>query len=115
MPENKENIEGVAKNATPRFILWQVTLWDRFAKVSPLILFTVVCVLYINGFREWELLKDALLIMGGIVFVVWWFWVIYTIAVIAYVIDKSSKGLVDIIREIEEVRKDVVDLINSDK
>jgi hypothetical protein len=115
MPNNKENTKGVAENATPRFILWQVTLWDRFAKISPMILSIVVGILYINGFRQWELLKDSLLIMGVIVFAVWWFWVIYTIAVIAYVLDKSSKGLVDIIGEIKEVRKDVIDLVSRDK
>jgi hypothetical protein len=115
MPNNEENTQGVAYEATPKFIIWQVTLWDRFAKVSPLILLTVVSVLYFNGFRQWELLVDSMLIMGVIVFAVWWFWVIYTIAVIAYMLDKSSKGLVDIISEIKEVRKDVIDLVNRDK
>ena len=115
MPNKEENTPGVAHEATPKFIIWQVTLWDRFAKVSHLILSVIVGVLYFNGFRQWELLIDSLLIMGGIVFAVWWFWVIYTIAVIAYVLDKSSRGLVDIIEEIKYVRKDVIDLINSDK
>jgi hypothetical protein len=115
MLDNKENTEGVTVKATPKFILWQVYLWDTFAKLSPIILSIVVGILYVNGFRNWELLWDSLLIMGGIVFAVWWFWVIYTIAVIAYVLDKSSKGLVDIIEEIKEVRKDVVDLVDRDK
>jgi hypothetical protein len=115
MPNKEESTQGVANEANPNFIIWQVTLWDRFAKVSPLILLTVVCVLYINGFRQWELLIDSLLIMGGIIFSVWWFWVIYTIAVIAYVLEKSRKGLGDIISEIKEVRKDVIDLVGRDK
>jgi hypothetical protein len=115
MPNNEKNTQGVAHEATPKFIIWQVTLWDRFAKVSPLILLTVVNVLYINGFRQWELLIDSLLIMGGIIFSVWWFWVIYTIAVIAYVLEKSRTGLGDIMTEIKEVRKDVIDLVSRDK
>lgn len=115
MPNTNEKPPGVADKATPNYIIWQVTLWDRFAKVSPAILTIIVVVLYLNGFRQWELLIDSLLIMGGIIFAVWWFWAIYTIAVLAYVLEKSSKGLVDVIKEIKEVRKDVVDLVGRDK
>ena len=115
MLNNEENTQGVANKATPKFIIWQVSLWDGFAKISPLILSLVVSVLYTNGFRNWELFIDSLLVMGVVVFIVWWFWAIYTIAVLAYVLDKSSKVLVEVITEIKEVRKDVVDLVGRDK
>ena len=111
MPNNEENTKGVALEATPRFIIWQVTLWDRFAKVSPLILLIITGALYLYGFRNWELLIDSFLIMCGVVFSVWWFWVIYTIAVIAYVIEKSRRGLEDIMKDIHSVRTDIKDLI----
>jgi len=115
MPNNEENTSGVANKTTPNYIIWQVSLWDKFAKVSPAILTIIVVVLYLNGFRQWELLIDSIIVMGVIIFGVWWFWAIYTIAVLAYVLEKSSKGLVDVIKEIKEVRKDVVDLVGRDK
>ena len=115
MPNTNENPPGVADKATPNYIIWQVSLWDKFAKVSPAILTIIVIVLYLHGFRHWELFIDSIIGMGVIIFVVWWFWAIYTIAVLAYVLEKSSKGLVDVIKEIKEVRKDVVDLVGRDK
>jgi len=115
MPNTNEKPPGVADKATPNYIIWQVTLWDRFAKVSPAILTIIVVVLYLHGFRQWDLFIDSLFFMGVVVFIVWWFWAIYTIAVLAYVLDKSSKGLVEVITEIKEVRKDVVDLVGRDK
>ena len=39
--------------------------------------------------------------------VVWWFWIVYTIASIAYMIEKSSGRLQDVLVDIQELKEEV--------
>lgn len=106
----KKTKNGVFFKNTPKFILWQITIWDTFAKASPFLFLIVASFLYCIGFRDSELFWDTLAIMILIIFIVWWFWILYTIASIAYVLDKSSENLKNVIDEIIEIRKEVIDL-----
>jgi hypothetical protein len=107
MPNTNKNTKGVAREATPRFIIWQITLWDRFAKISPFLLAVIITVLYLLGFRNWDLVVDTAIIMLGIVSIVWWFWILYTIALIAHIIDQSSIRLEDVLKDIRDVKDDI--------
>lgn len=92
-----------------KFILWQVKIWDWFARAVPLII-TVACFIsYLLGFRNWNFLYSVSAIFFVTVAVTWWFWVIYTIATIAIVIDNSGKSLKEVIEEIKEIRKVIND------
>lgn len=110
MFKNNKN-KRVAHSATPSYIIWQISIWDNFAKMSPFILATTIGILYGYGFRDWELFFDTTLIMLGIVIVCWWFWVLYTIAIILYVLEKSSIGLEQVMKDIHAVRSEIKDLI----
>ena len=94
-------------DTVPHFIVWQALIWDRFARISPILSITVIAIMYMIGFRNWELIIDTIIIMFAITAVTWWFWVVYTIAMIAYIIDKSSEKLKDVIYEIREIKEEV--------
>ena len=99
-------------NMDPKFILYQAILWDKFAKLSPIIITVITSILYCFGFRDWNLVLDTMLILGAIFTICWWFWVIWTIMIIAHILDKSKTNLVDIIRDIQGVKGDIQDLKN---
>ena len=96
----------------PKFIFYQATLWQTFAKVIPLIITIVVAILYAVGFRDWPLIIDSLLSLAFIFFVTWWFWVIWTIMLIASVLEKSKVNFQDIIQEVKSFKENIKDLKN---
>jgi hypothetical protein len=89
-----------------KYIVWQVTIWDWYAKiVIPLAVFVTIGVYLFS-----ETYIGALIVTGTIIFVftavVWWFWVIYSIASIAIKLQKSKQDLSEVIIEIKTVKKD---------
>jgi hypothetical protein len=91
----------------PKYVIYQATLWDRFAKISPIAILTIVGILYSLGFRNWDLVIDTILALAFLFFVTWWFWVIWTIMLIAQVLEKSKINLKDIIDEVKSVKEDL--------
>lgn len=91
----------------PHFIVWQSLIWARFTLVSPFLISLIVVILYSLGFRDWILFIDTVLIMGGFIIVVWWFWVVYTIATIAYMVEKSSGRLRDVLIDIQDMKTEI--------
>ena len=102
-----KKIKNFFFGTTPKLILWQASVWDKFAKISPFIVVTTVAILYSSGDRNWELIRDGLIIFSITFGVVWWFWIIYTIATIAAILDKSQYGLKEVIEEIREMHKEI--------
>lgn len=94
------------------FILWQVKLWDRFAKSSPIFLLLLASIFYLLGHRDWDLFLYICLGIFASVMFAWWFWVLYTIAVIVYTINSSGKSLNQIVEEIREIRRAIDDRKN---
>lgn len=92
-----------------KYILWQVKIWDWFAKLMPLGIAVAFAVFYYLGYRDWSLIYGVGALFFVTVAVTWWFWVIYTIASIAVVIGNSGKSLQEVIREIKEIRKAIND------
>lgn len=92
-----------------KYILWQVKIWDYFAKAIPFIISFAAIGSYFIGFRDWNILYGVGAIFFVTIAVTWWFWVIYTIAAIAIVMDNSGKSLKDIIEEIKEIKKAIND------
>jgi hypothetical protein len=45
--------------------------------------------------------------MMGLTIVVWWFWVVYTIASIAYMVEKSSGRLRDVLTDIQNMKEEI--------
>lgn len=92
-----------------KFIVWQVKIWDWFARSVPFIIVFASVISYFIGFRDWNFLYSVCAIFFVCVAVTWWFWVIYTIATIAIVIDNSGKSLKEVINEIKEIKKTIND------
>lgn len=94
------------------FILWQIKIWDRFAKFSPLLLILLIAAFYLLGYRDWDLFLYVCIGIFVSITVVWWFWVIYTIALLVYTINNSGKNLVNIIEELKEINQAINDRKN---
>jgi hypothetical protein len=95
---------------TPRLIVWQAIIWDRFAKLIPFILSITVVILYLTGERNWSLLIDGIIVFLIVFGSVWWLWIIYTISTIAAILDKSQYGLKEVISEIKAMHKEINDI-----
>lgn len=91
----------------PKYIFYQATLWQTFAKIILLVITVVVSILYAVGFRDWLLIIDSLLVLAFIFFITWWFWVIWTIMLIASVLEKSKINLKDIMQEVKSFKDDI--------
>jgi len=102
-----ENNSKGDSQTVPRFIVWQALIWARFTIISPFLFLLTMIFFYGAGFRNWELFFDTILVMTGIVIVVWWFWVVYTIASIAYMVEKSSGRLRDVLTDIQSMKKEI--------
>lgn len=94
-----------------KYVLWQVQVWDWFAKSIPFVISIAAGSFYLLGYRDWNLVYSTGAIFFVTVAITWWFWVIYTIAAIAVVISNSGKSIQEIIKEIREIRK----AINAEK
>jgi len=96
-----------------KYILWQVKIWDWFARATPFIFLIAATISYFLGFRDWNFLYSVGAMFFVSVAVTWWFWVIYTIATMAIIIDKSGRSLKEVITEIKEIKKSINDKKNN--
>lgn len=103
------SVKLVLSDIEKKYILWQVKIWDWFARAVPFIIAIGSVISYFLGFRDWNFLYSVGAIFFVCVAVTWWFWVIYTIATIAIVVDSSGKSLKEIIGEIKEIKKTIND------
>ena len=94
-------------DTVPHFIIWQALIWARFTLVSPFLFLLTLMILYTLGFRDWSLFFDTMFVMMGLTIIVWWFWVVYTIASIAYMVEKSSGRLRDVLTDIQDMKKEI--------
>lgn len=98
-----------SNNLEVKFVLWQVKVWDIFAKLMPFIISIALIIFYLLGYRDWNLVYSVGAVFFVTVAITWWFWVIYTIATIAVIISNSGKSIEEIIKEIRELRKIIND------
>lgn len=103
------SVKSGLSDINSKYIVWQVKIWDWFARAVPFIIAIASVVSYLFGFRDWNFLYGVCSIFFVTVAVTWWFWVIYTIATIAIVIDNSGKSLKEVINEIKEIKKTIND------
>jgi hypothetical protein len=93
-----------------KFIIWQATLWDKFAKIVPFVIVLSILIFYYFDYRDWDLIFHVGLIAFISLAVVWWLWVVYTIGTIAVVLNNSNRKLVDVLEEIKKAQKEVYEL-----
>jgi len=102
----EKNQEGNSQTV-PYFIIWQALIWARFTLISPFLFLLTMITFYTLGYRDWPLFFDTMIVMGGLVIIVWWFWVVYTIASIAYMVEKSSGRLRDVLTDIQSMKEEI--------
>jgi len=102
-------------DTVPHFIIWQALIWVRFTLISPFLFLLTIMILYTLGFRDWSLFFDTMFVMMGLTIVVWWFWVVYTIASIAYMVEKSSGRLRDVLTDIQSMKEEIQSFDNPFK
>jgi hypothetical protein len=110
----EKNQEGNSQTV-PYFIIWQALIWARFTLISPFLFLLTLTIFYTLGFRNWEMFFDTVIVMGGLIIIVWWFWVVYTIASIAYMVEKSSGRLRDVLTDIKSMKEEIKSFDNLPK
>lgn len=100
-------------DSNTKYIIWQVKIWDWFARAVPFIIAIASIISYFIGFRDWNFVYSVCTMFFVCIAVTWWFWVIYTIATIAIAIDNSGKSLRDVIDEIKEIKKSINEKKNN--
>ena len=108
-------IKNSKGDSVPNFIIWQALIWARFTLISPFLFLLTIMILYTLGFRDWSLFFDTMFVMMGLTIVVWWFWVVYTIASIAYMVEKSSGRLRDVLTDIQSMKEEIQSFDNPFK
>jgi cell division protein FtsW (lipid II flippase) len=90
-------------------ILRQVSLWDWFARIFPIVFIAVASFMLATDLVT---LRVTFLI-GLVLFfgtaVLWWFWTIYTIAKMAFVLKRAEEDLGDVLLSIRGIRKGLLD------
>ena len=94
-----------SNNLGSKYILWQVNLWDWFAKASPFIISFSAIGFYFLGYKDWTLLINVFIVLGVSISIFWWFWIIYTVASIAIMLNDSGKNLEDVVIQLREIKK----------
>ena len=88
-------------------IYWQAFLWDKLAKFFPLIFIVICSVLYALGYKNLDFYLNVGLAMLSILLIAWWFWVVYTITMLASILDSSEKDLREVINEIKKIYTEI--------
>lgn len=92
-----------------KMIFWQAFLWDKLAKFFPIIFIVCCTFFYLLNYRDLEFYLNVGITLIGIILIVWWFWVVYTISMIAALLESNDRDLKEIITEIKEIYKEIKD------
>ena len=109
---NREKLR--MKKANIEKIETQVELWDRFARIVPLVFLGISLVLVCLGLIDYKQAFWTALGIFAVTAVTWWFWTIYTIRFLVQVLQRASKNLTEVREDFEKVNKEIQD-INPNK
>jgi hypothetical protein len=85
----------------------QVERWDLYARLTPTV-FLVTCVLLIvYGVIDFETAFYVGLLGFAITAVVWWWWAIFTIKYLVITLNRASKNLGEVNREVKNVTTEI--------
>ena len=97
------------KKANIEKIETQVELWDRFARIVPLVFLGISLVLVCLGLIDYKQAFWTALGIFAVTAVTWWFWTIYTIRLLVRTLHRASKNLGEVREEFKRVSKEVHD------
>jgi hypothetical protein len=85
----------------------QVERWDLYARLTPTV-FLVTCVLLIvYGVIDFETAFYVGLLGFAITAVVWWWWAIFTIKYLVITLNRASKNLGEVNREVKNLTTEI--------
>jgi hypothetical protein len=91
----------------------QVELWDVFARLMPTVFLLTTIVLIISGVIDFETAFYVGLIGFAVTAVVWWWWAIFTIRYLLITLNRASKNLGEVNRDIKTVTTEIEALKNE--
>lgn len=92
----------------------QVERWDLFAKIVPT-LFLITCFGLLSiGSISFETVFYWGMILFAFTAVTWWFWTIFSIRYLVNLLNKSSKGLIEVTNELKIAREEIKALTDDE-
>jgi len=108
---NKRIINDIKKaNAIER----QVERWDLFAKIAPTIFLVVCFFLLMTGSVSFDTVFTIGMSMFAVTAVIWWFWTIFSIRRLVRILNRASKGLVDVTDDLKETKRELKEYIDEE-
>jgi len=89
----------------------QVERWDLFAKIAPTFFLAFCFLLMVLGIFDFDTIFYIGLGLFAFTAVVWWFWTIFSIRFLVRLLRKASTNLVEVSKDLSEVKKELVDEI----
>jgi len=85
----------------------QVERWDIFARLMPTLFLITTTTLIIFGVIDFETAFYVGLLGFAITAVVWWWWAIFTIKYLVITLNRASKNLGEVNREVKNVTTEI--------
>ena len=85
----------------------QVERWDIFARLMPTLFLITTTILIIFDVIDFETAFYVGLLGFAITAVVWWWWAIFTIKYLVITLNRASKNLGEVNREVKNVTTEI--------
>jgi hypothetical protein len=85
----------------------QVERWDIFARLMPTLFLVITTTLIVFGVIDFETAFYVGLLGFAITAVVWWWWAIFTIKYLVITLNRASKNLGEVNREVKNVTTEI--------
>ena len=85
----------------------QVERWDIFARLMPTLFLITAATLIVFGVIDFETAFYIGLLVFAITAVVWWWWAIFTIKYLVITLNRASKNLGEVNREVKNVTTEI--------
>jgi type III secretory pathway component EscU len=90
-----------------RYIILQVKVWEIFFKLSPLIVLISFFIFYYFNIMTWNIILYTSLVFLISIFITWWIWVLYVIAVLSIILYKSQSTFAEISEELKKIKSEI--------
>ena len=94
-------------------IAQQVERWDVLARLMPTVFLVITTILIVFGLIDFETAFYVGLLGFAITAVVWWWWAIFTIKYLVTTLNRASKNLGEVKREVKIVTTELEALKNE--
>jgi len=93
----------------------QVVRWDMFAKLAPTIFLIVCFILLLTEAASFESVFAIGMTLFALTAVTWWFWTIFSIRHLVRLLNRASKGLIEVTDDLKVTRKEFKEYVRFEK